>query len=205
MTLAKPQPQPAKRAGFAAGPSWQSLSFLCVALMLAGASFETAARGLPVQEGILNFGKVSEHLYRGAQPDAVGIRNLKSLGVKVIVNLRMPGDGWVAEAAEAAANGILYTNFPMSGTGRPREVQVRQILALFDSCKDAVFVHCQHGCDRTGTIIACYRIQHDGWSNELALHEAERYGISRWEFSMRSFVRSFVRSIKPELREARAD
>src|SRR5690242_18031677 len=39
-------------------------------------------RGLPAQEGIVNFGKVSETLYRGAQPDEPGIQNLKRLGVK---------------------------------------------------------------------------------------------------------------------------
>ena len=174
-------------------------------LLVAGGSLTAHARGLPVQEGILNFGKISEHLYRGAQPDATGIQSLKKLGVKLIVNLRMPGDCWKPEAAEAAANGILYTNIPMSGAARPRDEQVQQILGLFDSYPGPVFVHCQHGCDRTGTVVACYRIQHDGWSNDLALREAKRYGISRWEFLMHRFVRNFKQSLKPDLRQARAN
>jgi|SRR5579862_9152731 len=166
---------------------------------------QAQARGMPLQEGILNFGRVSEHLYRGAQPDAAGIKSLKKLGVKLIVNLRMAGECWKDEAAEAAANGILYTNFPMSGTSRPSDQQVTQILSLFENCRDAIFVHCQHGCDRTGTIVACYRIQHDGWSNELALLEARHYGISRWEFLMQRFVRNFGHNNKPDLRQARAN
>src|SRR5258708_136028 len=90
--------------------------FLSLTLLAAGSTcsiWNAGARGLPAQEGILNFGKVSEHLYRGAQPDALGLKNLKKLGVKLIVNLRMPGDGWKDEAAEAMANGIVYTNFAM--------------------------------------------------------------------------------------------
>lgn len=174
-------------------------------LLVAGASLSADARGLPVQEGILNFGKISEHLYRGAQPDATGIQSLKKLGVKLIVNLRMPGDCWKPEAAEAAANGILYTNIPMSGAARPRDEQVQQILGLLESSPGPVFVHCQHGCDRTGTVVACYRIQHDGWSNDLALREAKRYGISRWEFLMQRFVRNFKQGLKPDLRQARAN
>jgi protein tyrosine phosphatase (PTP) superfamily phosphohydrolase (DUF442 family) len=162
-------------------------------------------RGLPVQEGILNYGKVAEHLYRGAQPDGEGIKSLKRLGVKLIINLRMPGESWKEEAAEAQANGILYTNFPMGGMSRPSEQQVRQILALLEHFPDAAFVHCLHGCDRTGTIVACYRIQHDHWSSDLALREARKYGISWVEFRMKRFVADFGRPVKPDLREARAN
>src|SRR2546421_4075115 len=70
---------------------------------LANCPTHLQARGLPVQEGILNYGKVSDSLYRGAQPDSAGLKSLKRLGVKMIVNLRMPGDGWKEEAAEAQA------------------------------------------------------------------------------------------------------
>jgi protein tyrosine phosphatase (PTP) superfamily phosphohydrolase (DUF442 family) len=178
-------------------------SLLC--LLSLGVSWRVEARGLPAQEGILNFGKVSEHVYRGAQPDAAAIKNLKKLGVGLIVNLRMPGEAWQQEAAEAQVNGILYTNFPMSGAARPKEEQVRQILALFDNFSGPVFVHCLHGCDRTGTIVACYRIQHDHWTSELAMREAKKYGISRLEFLMKRFVFAFGRPPNPDLRQARAD
>jgi protein tyrosine/serine phosphatase len=192
-----------KRVGFLRSLLTSLLTALIVCLAWNG-----HARGLPAQEDILNFGKVSEHLYRGAQPDADGLKSLKTLGVKLIVNLRMPGDGWKEEAAEAAANGILYTNFPMTGTTAPSDDQVKQILALFESFSDPIFVHCQHGCDRTGTIVACYRIQHDHWTSDLALREARHYGISPLEFLMKRYVASFAQSVKPEqrpdLREAKA-
>jgi protein tyrosine phosphatase (PTP) superfamily phosphohydrolase (DUF442 family) len=161
-------------------------------------------RGLPAQEGILNFGKVDDHVYRGAQPDADGIKSLKRLGVKLIVNLRMPGDCWKEEAAEALANGIQYTNIPMSGVGRPNDEDVRRVLDLLKTFSTTVFVHCQHGCDRTGTVIACYRIQHDGWPNELALREAERYGISKFEYPMIRYVVEFGRFSKPDSQEAKS-
>ena len=194
----------AKRGGFIGSLLTSLLTALMVCLAWNG-----HARGLPAQEGILNFGKISEHLYRGAQPDADGLKNLKRLGVKLIVNLRMPGDGWKEEAAEATANGILYTNFPMSGTTAPSDEQVKQILALFEKFSDPIFVHCQHGCDRTGMIVACYRIQHDHWTSELALQEARHYGISSMEFLMKRYVNLFARSVKPDqhpdLREAKAN
>jgi protein tyrosine/serine phosphatase len=114
----------------------------------------------------------------------------------------MPGDGWKEEAAEALANGILYTNIPMSGFGTPKNDEVRRVLALFEAASTPVFIHCQHGCDRTGTIVACYRIQHDGWPSALALREAERYGISKFEYLMKRYVVEFGRALKPDLRVA---
>src|SRR3954471_21597482 len=114
--------------------------------------FNAGARGLPAQNGILNFGKVSEALYRGAQPDSTGIENLQKLGIKAIINLRMTNDLWQPEVVEAAAHGILYTNVPLQGLGQPTHEQVQTILSLIGSLPGPVFIHCQHGCDRTGTI-----------------------------------------------------
>lgn len=151
-------------------------------------------RGLPPLESIINFGRVNEHLYRGAQPDDLGIKNLKRLGVKMIINLRMPKDSLKAEQDQADASGIIYTNLPLAGVGRPTDAQVAKILAVIEASPSPVFIHCEHGCDRTGTIIACYRIKHDQWSGEAALKEAGEYGMSNLERGMRSFVMNFARS-----------
>ena len=148
-------------------------------------------RGLPPSEGINNFGKISDSLYRGAQPDAAGIRNLARLGIKSIINLRMTNDVWNAEAAEASASGITYTNVPLKSVGRPTDEQVAALLALIKSLPAPVFVHCQYGCDRTGTIIACYRIRHGGWPNQAALEEARKYGLSKLEYGMIDYIRDF--------------
>lgn len=153
---------------------------------------------LPKQDAIPNFGKVDDHLYRGAQLDSEGMNALKKLGVKLIVNLRQPWDAWKDEAAKALANGILYTNIPMSGVGRPQDEKVRQVLALFETSSTPIFVHCQNGCHRTGAVVACYRIQHYHWSSELALREAERYGFFKSEDPMRRYVIEFEKATRPE-------
>jgi protein tyrosine/serine phosphatase len=169
-----------------------SLLRLCVLLFLAAGNIAPAReRGLPPSEGIRNFGKVSDGLYRGAQPDAAGIRNLAKLGVKTIINLRMTNDVWKAEAVEASANGITYTNVPLKGLGRPLDSQVATLLTLIETSPGPVFIHCQHGCDRTGTIIACYRIRHSSWSGKSALREAANYGLSKFERGMRKYILQF--------------
>lgn len=148
-------------------------------------------RGLPEREGIRNFGKVNDTLYRGAQPDLEGIQNLKRLGIKSIVNLRTSKGDRQEELALAKASGILCTNIPLNGIRRPKAEEVQHVLAAIKALPGPVFIHCQHGCDRTGTIVACYRIEYEKWSNQAALDEAERYGISKFERGMRNFIREY--------------
>ena len=175
------------------------LSLLVVLTINLNTACSAGEHTLPTQDAIPNFGRVDDHLYRGAQLELEGMKALKKLGVKLIVNLRQPWDGWKDEEAKALANGILYTNIPMSGVGRPNDEKVRQVLALFETPSTPIFVHCQYGCDRTGTVVACYRVQHYHWSSELALQEAERYGISKYEDPMKRYVIEFEKATKPEL------
>jgi protein tyrosine phosphatase (PTP) superfamily phosphohydrolase (DUF442 family) len=162
-----------------------------IALLAGEPGCSAAARGVPAQNGILNFGKVSEGVYRGAQPDAAGVKRLQELGIKTIINLRMPKDSWSGEALAANGGGIIYTNVPLRGFGRPTDEQVRTVLAIIDSLPGPVFIHCRHGCDRTGTIVACYRMQHDHWALDQALKEASQYGFSWLERGMKGFVQDF--------------
>jgi protein tyrosine/serine phosphatase len=165
-------------------------------LILASFTSPAAQRGLPAQEGILNFGKVNDNLFRGAQPDAAAIKRLNELGVKTIIDLRTSGKAVKAEATTAAEHGILCTNIPLNGTRAPTDREVQKVLAAIESFPGPVFIHCQHGCDRTGTIVACYRIKHDGWSGEKALYEALKYGLSSLEPGMRRYILEFGKAGK---------
>lgn len=163
-------------------------------LMLAPEFASAGERGVPGIEGIPNFTKVSESLYRGAEPSDFGLQRLKEMGAKSIIDLRMPAEVRKTEQTIAAANGMVYTNFPLRGLGAPRDEQVQAVLGLIDTLPSPVFVHCVHGCDRTGTIIACYRITRDKWSGESALAEAKTHGLSDLERGMKKYIREFAKA-----------
>jgi tyrosine-protein phosphatase SIW14 len=175
------------------------LRIIPVAVMLFVA---VAATGTPLREFnkevLPNFHQVNEHLYRGAQPLAGGMKELAALGVKTVINLRGPDEGTRAEEDEARAAGLVYFSVPLPGFGRPRDEQVEKVLALINDARNwPVFVHCHHGEDRTGTIIAVYRISHDGWTVEQAKKEAKRYGMSRFQFAMKDYIEDYARDHKP--------
>jgi len=146
-------------------------------------------------EGIPNYDRVNDGLCRGAQPDALGMQSLQRLGVKTIVNLRKTNDVWAPEEAQARAAGMTYTNVPMSGTRRPTDQQVAKVLSIIETFPGPVFIHCKHGADRTGTIIACYRLKHDQWSSKAALLEARQHGMSGWVFGMKRYVKDYAASM----------
>lgn len=146
----------------------------------------------PSPAHVRNFGQVDKTLYRGAEPSALGLQELGAAGVKIIVDLRESGQATIRERQQAEQLGMKYVNVPFPPFSAPANEQVRTVLQLLlNHGSQPLFLHCRRGKDRTGTMIACYRVQHDGWTNIRALAEANEYGMSRAEREMRSFVRHF--------------
>ena len=155
-------------------------------------------RGAPVSENIKNFGRVNDALLRGAQPDEAGLAGLQRLGVRTVINLRQFSDVWSDEESRAGAHGLAYVSVPLRALSAPTDTQVIQVLALIASSAAPVFIHCEHGADRTGTIIACYRQQHDGWSVERAFIEAKTYGFSIFQIGMKDYIYAFATAAIPK-------
>jgi tyrosine-protein phosphatase SIW14 len=139
-----------------------------------------------------NFHRVNESLYRGGQPKTGGLKKLAELGIKTIVNLRGDSDDTRAEGREALRLGMRYFNIPMSAAGRPSDDQVRRVLEIIEEKEQSpVFVHCRRGSDRTGAIIAIYRIKRDGWTAERAIEEANSYGLGFIQFRKRDYIKDY--------------
>ena len=155
----------------------------------------------PPGHGIQNFHQVNQHVYRGAQPSHEGFVALAKMGVKTVIDLREPGQRSRAEERLVTAAGMKYVNVPMSGLVAPTESEINRILAILeDEAAGPVFVHCKRGADRTGAVIASYRIDHDRWENDKALSEAKELGMSFFQLPRQSFIRSF----QPRTVEARS-
>jgi tyrosine-protein phosphatase SIW14 len=149
--------------------------------------------------GVPNFHQVNERVYRGGQPNGEGWGSLARLGVKTVIDLRQESErSYKAEELAVESAGMHYVNVPLNGVHAPSDAKIRKALSLLDNSADPVFVHCRRGADRTGTVIACYRIAHDGWSNRKALQEAMSFGMRWIDFGMRRYVLAF-RSAPPQL------
>lgn len=143
-------------------------------------------------QGIHNFYQVDSHVYRGGQPSETGFQYLAKLGVKTVLDLREAGNRALQEEKMVTSLGLQYVNVPMSGLTPPTAAQISQILALLENTSTgAVFVHCMRGADRTGAVIAAYRIDHDRWNNDRALEEAKSDGMSFFQTPRKDYIRNF--------------
>lgn len=124
-------------------------------------------------EGVGNFHRVSATLYRGEQPTAQGFVSLKQLGIRTVVNLRLTH-------SDKEALGDLplqYVHIPMAAWDVEHQEVVQFLKVVTDSKRHPVFVHCLHGADRTGMMVALYRVVVDGWSKAEAIREMKQGGF----------------------------
>jgi tyrosine-protein phosphatase SIW14 len=140
-----------------------------------------------------NFHKVDDHVYRGAQPSDAGFQELSKLGIRTVIDLREIGEHPQAhEEAVVTGLGMRYLSIPMKGMSTPNDNQVANVLALFsDTTTGPIFVHCKRGADRTGMVVAVYRVAHDGWNNKTALNEAKENGMSFFERAIQHYVSAY--------------
>jgi protein tyrosine/serine phosphatase len=164
-----------------------------VCLLTVLASVSAAQRATSYKE-LPNFHKVSDNLYRGAQPLAGGLEKLAELGIKTIINLRGEDERTAEEQKGAETLGLRYFSVPMPGLSAPSDGQVARVMAIIDKPENQpVFIHCKRGSDRTGTISAIYRILHDEWTAERAIAEARQRGMSWTEFGMRGYISDYYK------------
>ena len=157
------------------------------------AIFIAAASALAGQDPAPNFHVVSERILRGGQPSDDGFKKLAQRGVKTVIDLRLSEEHSIPHEKQVVeADGMEFISVPMKGLSAPTLDQLSRIFRVLESSDNwPVFIHCRRGADRTGTVLACYRIIHDRWDNRKALEEAKTYGLSRFEWAMRSFIAQF--------------
>jgi protein tyrosine/serine phosphatase len=135
---------------------------------------------LTAKAELTNFHLVTEGLYRGAKPtESHDYAVLKaSYGIKTLIDLRLFTFFTHNEEVEAHKHEMNYLNIPLNGLGEPDPQIISEILNhLIDPQLQPIYVHCHFGEDRTGLVIALYRVHFQGWSEEEAEKEMLAYGF----------------------------
>ena len=134
-----------------------------------------SSRNKSMHKNLPNFGEATTTLYRGGQPSKEGFRTLAKMGVNIVVDLRGSRDG---ERKIVTHLGMQYVAMPWQ-CSFPKDKTFAQFLTLLRNHPGKkVFVHCRLGNDRTGMMIASYRMAREDWSAEKAEKEMEKFGFS---------------------------
>jgi tyrosine-protein phosphatase SIW14 len=164
---------------------------LALVLLIAGiqiwAQTGNELRGLP------NFGHVTENLYRGGQPSSDGFKELHSMGVEMVVNFRDEHAEIETEKHEVEAVGIKYVGIPWNASDEPSSAQIVEFLDLVRAHPNTkIFVHCRRGADRTGTMIAAYRIAVEHKSVAETISEMHQY---HYDWLFRPQLKRYIQSL----------
>ncbi len=120
--------------------------------------------------------RISEGLYRSEQPNRKGFKELESLGIKTILNLRR------SKFDDRKASGLKFDLKSIKLKAKLiNEDDLINALKVIKDSKEPILIHCWHGSDRTGVLIAAYRIIFNNWSKADAIEEFRRPEFSYHE------------------------
>ena len=145
--------------------------------------------------GLPNCHQVTSNLFRGAQPTAEGMKELKQMGVKTVFNLR----GFHSDDDEARGTGLKQGHVRMHLWHTEEEDVVQFLKTVSNTNNLPLYLHCQRGADRTGMMCAMYRIVICNWSKQEAISEMTEGGFgfySGWQNIVRYIERADIEELK---------
>lgn len=128
------------------------------------------------EKGVPNFGEVTPRLYRGGLLSGDGLKAIKKLGVSVVVDTHADSKH---ERHEVERLGMKYVAIPWHCPWPRDEVFAKFLKVVHDNKGKKIFVHCRLGDDRTGMMVAAYRMAEEGWTAEEAMNEMRSFGFTK--------------------------
>jgi protein tyrosine/serine phosphatase len=131
----------------------------------------------------LNQHKVTDRLWRSAQPAPYQIARLKAQGVRTIVNLRGGREhgSWQLQKDICDRLGMTLAEFVVRSRGAPDRETILNAKAFFDAIEYPAVLHCKSGADRAGFVAALYLVVSEGRPVSEALRQLSmRYGHFRF-------------------------
>lgn len=113
-----------------------------------------------------NFYSVSDDLFRSEQPSQKEILRLDELGFKTIINLRL----WHSDR-DKVENTNINEVWIRIRAGNITDDKVIEILRAINTAPKPILIHCWHGSDRTGVVVAMYRLVFQNWTKSQAISE----------------------------------
>jgi|SRR5215472_934357 len=151
-------------------------------------------------EGVRNFGVVTPRLYRGGQPTRKGFEKLAKMGIDMVVDTGRSK----RDAKQVKQLGMSYVSLSWYCPFPKDDVFARFLKLIKENPDKKIFVHCRLGDDRTGMMIAAYRMGVEGWTAEQAMKEMHDFGYTAVHHVMCPGLEGYEESFPERLRKSAA-
>lgn len=129
--------------------------------------------------GVPNFGKLNQYIWRSGQPTRKGYSMLADEGLKTVVNLRAE----YPQDRDSLPSGINYISIPIKDMHAPTLNQAYQFLNIVSDGQNwPILIHCHAGEGRTGVMSALIRYSFDGWNHDSIQTEIRNFRTKRFWF-----------------------
>jgi protein tyrosine/serine phosphatase len=116
----------------------------------------------------INLYRISPTLYRSAQFNQTQVDELEKLGIRTSVDLRK----FHSDSGELNGSSIRQVRVGTNTWSIGDKAVIAALVAIRRAeATGPVLLHCEHGADRTGLVVAMYRIVFQGWPKDAALDE----------------------------------
>lgn len=159
---------------------------LLLALLPACARSFPTPPPLPTLDGypLARFDRVDDGVFRSSQPAERHLRELvRRYQIRTVVKLNA--------GAEPELPGVKVLRHPINPLSEPSPQQLQAILDDIERERagGAVLIHCTYGEDRTGLVVALYKMRH-GTPTEAAYADMMRRGFHPYDGLFRAWVRA---------------
>jgi tyrosine-protein phosphatase SIW14 len=143
-----------------------------------------------------NMYKISDSVFRSEQPNEDGMRALEKFGIHAVLNLR----NFHSDDDEAKGTGLKLFRVAMRA-GKITDNDILQAMTVLKTAPKPILIHCLHGSDRTGCIVASYRILFQDWSKEEAIQELKNPAFGYHESWFPNIVDVLQKMDVPKMRK----
>ena len=136
-------------------------------------------------------------LYRGGQPTHGGFERLSEMGINIVVDVGRSR----RDEKQIKQLGMRYVSLPWYCPFPKDDVFQRFLRLVKENPDKKIFVHCRLGDDRTGMMIAAYRMGAQGWTAERAMEEMHFFGYTAVHHLMCPGLEGYEKSFPARLKK----
>ncbi len=139
--------------------------------------------------------KVSEGVFRGPHPQESDLYELSRMGIRTVLSLEDNPTVVAEEENVCRSLNINFVNVPLSELFPPSPGDLERAVSVIRQNRNhGIYIHCRRGIDRTGYVIASFRMLVEKYALDTAYKECCDHGHSPlvyffWKHSLKEISR----------------